>query len=300
MLSQHHVRHHPACHQAVLPHPGGHVWPLSTAAHCSFAGLRTMCLFDIVSKGVLPLYRIHEERAWIAISSFHHVHYRIVDCTEAGNLNLLLFLYIEPRTGPNEAMLRMPLCSSHAYAAPGKHAHLTGVNTPSCRNLPVTLPWTLRMEGVDYGMAAHCYTRHGKCSSERRAPSVVHCQPDAQSSEPENRPSPVTNPPSISGRPVILTLGSIGLAIVAFLASRSLLGRPALEELRLQSLPLDTALDNGRPTLLEFYADWCEVCSELAPATLQVRPTVRRRVALHRCFPCIWNTKASLINEYSF
>ena len=184
-------------------------------------------------------------------------------------------------------MLHLPLCSSHAYAAPGKDAHLTGVTTPSCSSLQATRPWIYRMESVKYGMAAHCHTSHGKCSSEPRAPLVVHCLPDPQSSEAEQRPLAETTPPSISGRPALLTVGSLGLAMVAFLASRSLLGRPALEELRLQSLPLDTALENGRPTLLEFYADWCEVCNELAPATLQVRPTVTTRVALHLYCPCI-------------
>ena len=135
------------------------------------------------------------------------------------------------------------------------------------------------MESVKDGVVAHYHTRHSKCSTERRASLVVHCQPDPQSSEPEQRPSTEAQPLSISDRPALLTVGSLGLAIVAFLASRSLLGRPALEELRLQSLPLDTALENGKPTLLEFYADWCEVCNELAPATLQVWPTVTRIVA---------------------
>ena len=143
------------------------------------------------------------------------------------------------------------------------------------------------MATVRDGVAAHYHTRHGKCSTERGASLVVHCQPDAQSSEPEQRPLTQSKPPSISDRPVLLTVGSLGLAIVAFLASRSLLGRPALEELRLQSLPLDTALENGRPTLLEFYADWCEVCNELAPATLQVRPTVTTIVALHPYCSCM-------------
>ena len=147
-------------------------------------------------------------------------------------------------------MIHLHLCLSHAYAAPGKHAYLIGVTKSSCSSLKITLPWLHRVENVVCGMTSPYHTRHDKCSSERRAPLVVHCQPGAQSTEPEQRPSTETRSPSISGRPALLVIGSLGLATVAFLASRSLLGRPALEELRLQSLPLDTALENGRPTLL--------------------------------------------------
>ena len=49
-----------------------------------------------------------------------------------------------------------------------------------------------------------------------------------------------------------------------------------LDQLARQSLNPEIALSNGRPTILEFYADWCEACREMAPAMLNIENEVKQ------------------------
>ena len=68
-----------------------------------------------------------------------------------------------------------------------------------------------------------------------------------------------------------LAIGAVATTAFVFLASKSLNSDSALDRLRASATPLDVALSSGKPTVVEFYADWCEVCQELAPMTLEVR-----------------------------
>lgn len=43
-------------------------------------------------------------------------------------------------------------------------------------------------------------------------------------------------------------------------------------------MPLEVAIANGKPTVIEFYASWCEVCRELAGDTYAVEQKFRDKV----------------------
>ena len=42
----------------------------------------------------------------------------------------------------------------------------------------------------------------------------------------------------------------------------------------------EIALKNGRPTVFEFYADWCEACREMAPAMLTTENSYEDQIDL--------------------
>jgi len=72
----------------------------------------------------------------------------------------------------------------------------------------------------------------------------------------------------------------VGAGVALFVATRllELGGAPSLGELAESSVPLATAVSNGRPSVVEFYADWCEVCQETAPDVAAVRGTLGSEV----------------------
>ncbi len=69
---------------------------------------------------------------------------------------------------------------------------------------------------------------------------------------------------------LILAAIALVLAAVLLLLRGGIHPQAPLEKLARQSLDLPAALSNGRPTLVEFYADWCEACRAMAPAMQQL------------------------------
>ena len=78
--------------------------------------------------------------------------------------------------------------------------------------------------------------------------------------------------PSLLGplQRTVLVIAALALAIGLTLVRGGLQSGSPLDQLARRSLEPEVALSNGRPTMIEFYADWCQVCREMAPAMLQL------------------------------
>uniref|UniRef100_A0A7N0UM18 Thioredoxin-like protein HCF164, chloroplastic n=1 Tax=Kalanchoe fedtschenkoi TaxID=63787 RepID=A0A7N0UM18_KALFE len=123
----------------------------------------------------------------------------------------------------------------------------------------------------------------------------VACQPNTDSSEspvterppdePTNGSTQKSEPSADFGLPeyptkdlnrriaLVSALGAFGL----FLSGRLDFG-VSLKDLSAAALPYEEALSNGKPTVVEFYADWCEVCRELAPDVYKVEQQFKNKV----------------------
>tara|TARA_Y100001968_G_scaffold179241_1_gene164031 strand:- start:516 stop:1100 length:585 start_codon:yes stop_codon:yes gene_type:complete len=70
---------------------------------------------------------------------------------------------------------------------------------------------------------------------------------------------------------IVLVFLSVSLVISLFFFRGGFKANAMLDELAKNSLEPQKALLNGRPTVFEFYADWCEACKEMAPDMLNVK-----------------------------
>ncbi|KAG9440820.1 hypothetical protein H6P81_020985 [Aristolochia fimbriata] len=74
-----------------------------------------------------------------------------------------------------------------------------------------------------------------------------------------------------------IAVASTASAVGLFLSTRLDFGI-SLGDLTANAMPYEQALSNGLPTVVEFYADWCEVCRELAPDVYQVEKQFKDQV----------------------
>ncbi|MGI0484748.1 thioredoxin family protein [Pantanalinema rosaneae CENA516] len=80
--------------------------------------------------------------------------------------------------------------------------------------------------------------------------------------------TPSTPPESLVSqrvRNIVIAIVAIALSISVFLGFGTETGSGLLTEMAETSVPFNVALSNGKPTLMEFYANWCTSCQAMAP-----------------------------------
>jgi thiol-disulfide isomerase/thioredoxin len=65
-------------------------------------------------------------------------------------------------------------------------------------------------------------------------------------------------------RNLAIVLVAIVLSLALFLGLKKGTKTDSLEALAARAVPIDVALKSGKPTIMEFYANWCGVCQAMA------------------------------------
>lgn len=65
-------------------------------------------------------------------------------------------------------------------------------------------------------------------------------------------------------RNFLIVLAAMTLSVFLFLGLRSQANNADLTTLAQESIPLEVAMTNSKPTLMEFYANWCTTCQAMA------------------------------------
>ncbi len=77
---------------------------------------------------------------------------------------------------------------------------------------------------------------------------------------------------------ISLVLISLFLVVSLFFFRSGFKANIILDQLANNSLEPEIALSNGKPTIFEFYADWCEACKEMAPDMLEAEKINSKKI----------------------
>ncbi|MEM9506808.1 MAG: thioredoxin family protein [Cyanobacteria bacterium P01_E01_bin.35] len=81
-----------------------------------------------------------------------------------------------------------------------------------------------------------------------------------------------------SVRNIILAIAAVVLSVALFLGLQTETSSTSLESQVKKATALDVALSNNKPTLTEFYADWCTSCQAMAGDLAQIKDAYGDRV----------------------
>ncbi len=81
-----------------------------------------------------------------------------------------------------------------------------------------------------------------------------------------------------SVRNIIIAIAAIVLSAALFLGLQTEASDSSLESQVQKSTALSVALNNGKPTLTEFYADWCTSCQAMAGDLAQIKASYDDRL----------------------
>ena len=81
-----------------------------------------------------------------------------------------------------------------------------------------------------------------------------------------------------SVRNIVVAIAAVVLSVALFLGLQTETNGTSLESQVQRSTNLDVALSNGKPTLTEFYADWCTSCQAMAGDLAQIKDSYSDRV----------------------
>ncbi len=84
--------------------------------------------------------------------------------------------------------------------------------------------------------------------------------------------------PATKIRNLVVAFAAIILSITVFLGFRTQASTTSLPTLAASAVPYEIAQTNGKPSLVEFYANWCTTCQAMAGDMAELRKTYGENV----------------------
>jgi thiol-disulfide isomerase/thioredoxin len=93
-----------------------------------------------------------------------------------------------------------------------------------------------------------------------------------------NLPDTPASPNASRLRNALIAIVAIVLAAAFAISLKTQSNAASLPAMAKASMPLEVALRSNKPTLMEFYADWCSSCQAMAPAMAELKASYGDRV----------------------